>query len=225
MRAVSASLLLPLRQIGDPAFRGPLLKGIGGALVAFLALIWMADWGISSLLSGNGWLATLAGLLGGILVLVSAIWLFVPVTLAIAGLFLDEVAEAVERRYYSSLPEPEGPGLHHQIWAGVVLGLQMLGLTLVVAPLAILMPPAGALAFWAVAAVSLGYGLFDGVAQRRMSVEASRRLRRTMRWQVLAVGAVLAAFALVPVANLLVPVLGTAAMTHLLHRHRSSSLA
>jgi uncharacterized protein involved in cysteine biosynthesis len=69
-----------------------------------------------------------------------------------------------------------------------------------------------------VAALSLGYGLFDGVAQRRMSVDQSRRLRRKMRLPVLAVGGVLAAMALVPIMNLLVPILGTAAMTHLLHR-------
>ncbi|MFC7539957.1 hypothetical protein ACFQU2_11535 [Siccirubricoccus deserti] len=36
---------------------------------------------------------------------------------------------------------------------------------------------------------------------------------------VLGLGAVLAAMALVPGLNLLVPVLGTAAMTHLMHRN------
>jgi uncharacterized protein involved in cysteine biosynthesis len=35
---------------------------------------------------------------------------------------------------------------------------------------------------------------------------------------VLGLGAVLAALSLVPVVNLLVPVFGTAVMTHLLHR-------
>jgi uncharacterized protein involved in cysteine biosynthesis len=220
MRAVPASLLLPFQQISDPAFRWPLLKGLGGALLAFLALVGLADWGVASLVGGDGWLARLAGLFGGLLVLVSAVWLFVPVTLAIAGLFLDEVAAAVEHRYYSFLPPADGSGLHQQIWAGLKLGLQMLGLTLLVMPFALLLPPFGAAAFWAVAAVSLGYGLFDGVAQRRMSVEQSRQLRRRMRWSVLAVGGVLAALSLVPLVNLLVPVLGTAAMTHLLHRER-----
>jgi uncharacterized protein involved in cysteine biosynthesis len=220
MRAVPASLLLPFQQISDPAFRWPLLKGLGGALLAFLALVGLADWGVASLVGGDGWLARLAGLFGGLLVLVSAVWLFVPVTLAIAGLFLDEVAAAVEHRYYSFLPPADGSGLHQQIWAGLKLGLQMLGLTLLVMPFALLLPPFGAAAFWAVAAVSLGYGLFDGVAQRRMSVEQSRQLRRRMRWSVLVVGGVLAALSLVPLVNLLVPVLGTAAMTHLLHRER-----
>jgi uncharacterized protein involved in cysteine biosynthesis len=218
MHAVATSLVLPFRQLTDSAFRRPLFRGLGGAVVAFLALIWLADWGVAALLSGSGWWATLAGVLGGLLVLISALWLFVPVALAISGLFLDDVAEAVERRYYPLLPPAEGPALHHQIWAGCVLGLQMLGLTILIMPLGFLVPPLGAVAFWAVAALSLGYGLFDGVAQRRMSVEQSRLLRRQVRWPVLTVGAVLAALALVPIANLLVPVLGTAAMTHLLQR-------
>ncbi|MFC7551678.1 cysteine biosynthesis protein CysZ [Pseudoroseomonas wenyumeiae] len=220
MRAIPASLLLPFQQLTDPAFRWPLLKGLGGALLAFLALIGLADWGVSSLVGGDGWLATLAGLFGGLLVLVSAVWLFVPVALAIAGLFLDEVAAAVEQRYYPALPPAEGSGLHQQIWAGLKLGLQVLGLAILIMPLAFLLPPVGAVAFWAVAAVSLGYGLFDGVAQRRMSVQQSHQLRRQMRWSVLTVGAALAALSLVPLANLLVPVIGTAAMTHLLHRGR-----
>jgi uncharacterized protein involved in cysteine biosynthesis len=221
MRAISASLLLPFQQITDPAFRWPLLKGIGGAMLGFLALIGLADWGVGSLLGGQGWLATAAGLLGGALVLISAIWLFVPMALAIAGLFLDEVADAVEQRHYPSLPPAEGSRLHHQVWAGIKLGLRMLGLTLVVLPLTFLMPPLGALAFWAIAAVSLGYGLFDGVAQRRMTVEQSHHLRRRLRGSILMIGGVLAALSLVPFLNLLVPILGTAAMTHLLHRGKA----
>ncbi|WP_237182291.1 EI24 domain-containing protein [Roseomonas marmotae] len=210
--------MLPFQQIGDPAFRWPLLKGIGGAVLAFAGLVWLADWGVASLVGGGGWLAAVAGLLGGLLVLISAIWLFVPVALAIAGIFLDEVAEAVEHRHYPGLPPAEGSSLHGQVWAGLMLGLKMLGVTILVLPVTILMPPLGTLAFWAIATVSLGYGLFDGVAQRRMSVEQSRILRRALRFPVLALGGVLAALSLVPIVNLMVPVLGTAAMTHLLHR-------
>ncbi|MBO1080220.1 EI24 domain-containing protein [Roseomonas haemaphysalidis] len=218
MHAIPASLILPWQQIGEPGFRWPLFKGVGGAILAFAALIGLADWGVASLVGGQGWLATLAGLLGGLLVLVSAVWLFVPVTMAIAGLFLDEVADAVERRHYPSLPPAEGSALHSQAWAGLTLGVRLLGLTLLVAPLALFLPPVGAVAFWAIAAVSLGYGLFDGVAQRRMSIAESHRLRARMRGPILVLGGVLALLALVPLLNLTVPVLGTAAMTHLLHR-------
>lgn len=218
MKAVPASLLLPLQQITDPAFRMPLLKGLGAAILAFGGLAWLADWGVASLAGGTGWLATVAGLLGGLLVLIAAVWLFVPVLLAITGLFLDEVAEAVERRFYPQLPPADGASLAAQVGANLRFALRFLLISLVLLPLALLLPPVGVVLFWAVATISLGYGLFDGVAQRRMSIAESHRLRRSRRGEILVVGGMLAALAAVPLLNLLVPVLGTAAMTHLLHR-------
>ncbi|HWX51300.1 MAG TPA: EI24 domain-containing protein [Roseomonas sp.] len=223
MKTIAASLLLPFRQITDPGFRRPLLKGLLAAILAFGGLAVLADWGVGALVGGQGWLATMAGLLGGALVLLTAIWLFVPVLLAITSLFLDDVAEAVERRFYPALPPAEGASLSAQIRANLALSLRLLVLSLVILPLTLLLPPVGVVLFWAVSAVSLGYGLFEGVAQRRMSVPESRILRRRRRTEILAVGAVLAIAAVLPVANLLVPVLGTAAMTHLLHRDREQA--
>ncbi|ONG50652.1 cysteine biosynthesis protein CysZ [Pseudoroseomonas deserti] len=218
MKAVPASLLLPLKQLDDPAFRRPLLKALGVAILAFGGLAWLADWGVGWLAGGTGWLATVAGLLGGLLVLVSTFWLFVPVMLGITGLFSDEVAEAVERRFYPALPPAQGASIAAQARAGLGLALRFLVISLALLPLALIAPPLGVVVYWVLAALSLGYGLFDGVAQRRMSVADSQALRRRHRAQILAIGGALAALAVVPVANLLVPVLGTAAMTHLLHR-------
>jgi len=218
MKTVTASLVLPLRQIGDPGFRRPLLKGLLASLLAFAVLVGLADWGAGALVGGEGWLSTLAGLLGGALVLAGAIWFFVPVLLALTSLFLDDVAEAVERRFYPGLPPARGASLSHQVWSNLALSARLLLATVVIFPLALMLPPLGVVLFWAVATVSLGYGLFEGVAQRRMSAAEARALRRKRRNEVLAIGAVLAALAVVPFVNLLVPVLGTAAMTHLLHR-------
>ncbi|MFT8243911.1 EI24 domain-containing protein [Roseomonas sp. BN140053] len=225
MRAVAASLLLPWGQLTEPGFRWPLIKGLLGAIVAFGALVLLAGWGVGALAGGTGWLATLAATLGGALVLVSAVWLFVPVALAISGLFVDEVAEAVERQHFPGLPPAAGASLTAQVWAALGLAARVLLLTLLVLPLAFLLPGVGLVLLWAVAAWSLGQGFFEGVAQRRMTVAASRALWRRRRPEVLAVGAALAGLAAVPLLNLLVPVLGTAAMTHLLHRGRDGTVA
>lgn len=218
MNAVLASLSLPFRQLGDGPFLAPLAKGLAGAVLCFAGLVWLADWGVAHLLAGQGWWATLARLFGAALVLASAIWLFVPVAIALAGLFLDEVAAAVEARFYPNLPPPRGASLLAQGWAGLALGLKVLGLTVIVLPLVLLAPPFGLALLWLLGAVSLGFGFFEAVAQRRMSVAESRLLGRRWRGRVLAVGAGLAALAYVPGMNLLIPVLGTAAMTHLLQR-------
>ncbi|MBP0443724.1 EI24 domain-containing protein [Roseomonas sp. SSH11] len=218
MSAVLTSLLLPLGQVFDKGFRGPLLKGVLGAVLSLGGLIILMGWAMDAVAGGTGWLATIAGVLGGVAALFAAFWLFVPFVLAIAGLFLEETAAAVERRHYPGLPEARGASLAAQGVFNVVLALKVLALNLVLLPVALLLPVVGAVVLWVVAAVSLGHGLFEGVAQRRMSVPQARLLRKRREFSVLALGGVMAALAIVPFANLLVPVLGTAAMTHLLHR-------
>ena len=225
MTAVIASLTLPFDQVFDRGFRGPLIKGLLGAVLALGGLIWLSSWGVAALAGGTGWLATAAEVLGGVAALFAAFWLFVPFALAIAGLFLDETAEAVERRHYPGLPPPRGASLAAQGAFNVTLALKVLALNIVLLPLALLVPLVGGVLLWLVAAVSLGHGLFEGVAQRRLTVAQARVLRKRREFSVFAVGAVMAALAVVPFANLLVPVLGTAAMTHLLHRGADGPVA
>ena len=104
-----------------------------------------------------------------------------------------------------------------QVRFNLWFGLRLAVLSLATLPLTLALPPVGAALLWLVSAVGLGHGLFEGVAQRRMSVDQARALRRAREASVLGVGAVLAGIALIPGLNLIVPVIGTAAMTHLLH--------
>jgi CysZ protein len=214
-----APLLLALRQLGDPAFLGPLLKGLGGAVLVFAGLVAAGAWGAEALAGGSGWLAKAAAALGGLLAVGLAVWLFVPVMLAVAGLFLDPVSAAVERRFYPGLPPASGASLAAQVRFNLWFGLRLAVLSLAALPLILALPPVGTALLWLVSAFGLGHGLFEGVAQRRMGVAEARALRRAREGRVLGVGAILAAISLIPVLNLIVPVLGTAAMTHLLHRN------
>jgi uncharacterized protein involved in cysteine biosynthesis len=212
------AILLTLRQLGDRAFLWPLLGGLAGALAVFAGLAGLSAWALGGLAGGTGWLAGLAATAGGLLTLGLAVWLFVPVMLAISGLFVDVVAAAVERRFYPGLPPAAGAGLLAQGGFNLWLGVKAGAASLIALPLALLFPPLGAMAFLVIGAVSLGHGLFEGVAQRRMGVAEARAARRQREGQVLGLGFLLALLSLVPGLNLLVPVVGTAAMTHLLHR-------
>ncbi|MDB5375424.1 MAG: cysteine biosynthesis protein CysZ [Belnapia sp.] len=220
-----SACFLALRQLGDPAFIGPLAKAFGAALLAFLGLAAAAAWAVGGLAGGDGWLAGLAAALGGVLVLALAIWLFVPVMLGLAGLFLDSVAAAVERRFYPHLPPAQGASLLAQIRFNLGFALKTGGLALLALPLLLFAPMVGAVVLWLISSVALGHGLFEGVAQRRMAVAPARVLRWRREVPVLGIGAIMAALSLVPGLNLLVPVLGTAAMTHLLHRGQGQGQA
>src|SRR5215207_3709366 len=143
-------LLLAIRQLGDRSFLAPLLKGLGGAVLVFAGLVAAGAWGADALAGGSGWVSKAAAALGGLLALGLAVWLFVPVMLAVAGLFLDPVAEAVERRFYPGLPPARGASLAAQARFNLRFGLRMGALSLATLPLALAVPPVGTVLLWLV---------------------------------------------------------------------------
>jgi uncharacterized protein involved in cysteine biosynthesis len=134
-----------------------------------------------------------------------------------AAMFVDTVAKAVERRFYPTLPPARGAPLAVQVWDGVAVGLRVLGFSVISLLLAVLLPGVGLLLGWAVSAWGIGRGLFVATAMRRMGRAQAEMEYKARRGGALALGAVLALAGLLPPLNLLVPVLGTAAMVHLLY--------
>jgi uncharacterized protein involved in cysteine biosynthesis len=84
--------------------------------------------------------------------------------------------------------------------------------------LALLIPGVGLVLAWAIGAFAIGRGLFVAVAMRRMDRPEAEALYRRERSVVLAQGGIMALACYLPLLNLLLPVIGTAAMVHLLDR-------
>jgi uncharacterized protein involved in cysteine biosynthesis len=105
-----------------------------------------------------------------------------------------------------------------QLWDGGVVALKVLALNVLALALVLVLPGIGFVLGWAIAAYAIGRGLFVAVAMRRMPRSVAESIYCRIRLSVLAQGAVLALAAYVPVLNLLIPVIGTAAMVHLLDR-------
>lgn len=211
-------LLRAVSQLNDPVFLGVVWRSVVLSLAAFLALLAGSVWLSQDLVGQSGWLGWAAGALGGIGAGLLALWLFVPAALLIATLFIDRVAAAVEGRFFPHLPQASGAPLSVQAWDGVALGAQVLGMQVLALLLAILLPGVGLLLGWLITGWAIGRGLFVAVAMRRMSRPDALRLYGRQRLAVLAPGVALAFAGTVPLLNLLVPVVGTAAMVHLLHR-------
>jgi uncharacterized protein involved in cysteine biosynthesis len=211
------SVALALSQLDDPAFRRPLLWGVLGAALSIALLVWGAIEGAAWLAGGTGWLSWLAQAGGGLAALVAAWWLFLPVAAAIAAQLVEPVAAAVERRHYPHLPPPRGASVAAQIAFGVRFGLKLLALQLVLLPL-LFVPVVGFALAVIVSAHALGSGMVQQTALLRMDAPQARHAWQRLRWAGWGLGLVLAAIALVPLLNLLVPVLGTAASVHLLQR-------
>jgi uncharacterized protein involved in cysteine biosynthesis len=216
MTALFSPLLRALSQLDDRVFLGVLLRSVAWSAVCFIALHVAAVWTVDRLLDLHGWIGWAADLLGGIGASLLALWLFLPVAAAIGTLYIDRVAGAVERRWYPSLPPPRGASVAAQLWDAVSVGARILLLSVLALVLALIIPGIGLILAWVIGGYAIGRGLFAAVAMRRMPRAAAWMLYRRARPVVLVQGCILALAGYVPVLNLLIPVVGTAAMVHVL---------
>ncbi len=210
-------------QIGDRAFRGVLLRGLGLTIL----LLTGATWGVQLLLPDTvslpwfGEIGWLSSLLSGF-VLVSMIGLsvilMVPVASVFTGLFLDRITTAVEAKHYPQLPPAKGVSMGDiLVDTTAFLGLMILVnlLALVIYLLSTLAAP---VVFWVVNGLLLGREYFQMVAMRRLGRREAKQLRRRHAVQIWLAGVLMVVPLTIPVVNLLVPVLGVATFTHMFHR-------
>lgn len=217
--------LRAVSQLDDRAFLSAVLHSVLWSALAFVLLGAGLAWGAHAAAAGVGWLAWVASLLGVVGAALLTLVLFVPLATAIALMFSDRVAAAVERRHYPTLPPATPATLAAQAWDGVALGLRVLLMQMAALVLTLLLPGPGLVLGWVVAAWAMGRGLFVAVAMRRMTRAAAVAVYRRHRLAVLAQGGLMVAASLVPVLNLLAPVLGVAALVHVLHAPGSNAAA
>lgn len=205
---------LAVSQLGDPAFRGVLWRSVAWAVAAFACLHFGAVWVVARVLHWHGILEWIGYVAGGAVVSLLTLWLFLPVATAIGAMYVDRIAAAVEGRFYPWLGAPSGASALSQSLDGLAVGLRVLILNIVALFLAIFIPGIGWAAGWAIGAYAIGRGLFVTVAMRRVPRQTAEMLYRANRGPILIQGAALALATYVPIANLLIPVIATAAMVH-----------
>ncbi|MBT54819.1 MAG: hypothetical protein CMF72_15635 [Mameliella sp.] len=216
-----------IAQLPDPRFRGVLIRGVGITLATLIAAVFvvfqMVGWLIGDdaslpLIGTVSWLDDAASWASVPVMLVLSAFLMIPVASAITSLFLEEVAQAVEDRHYPGL----GPATPVSFADGLRDSLGFLG-TLVVANLLafvlyLLFAPLAPFIFWALNGFLLGREYFTLAAMRRVGRVEARKLRRGHIGAIWATGVIMAVPLTIPIVNLLVPVLGAAAFTHVFHR-------
>jgi CysZ protein len=208
------------REVFSPALRGILWKSIGLTL-ALLALVWLGLTRLVDYLLTNHSLSAdypivdgFAFFLAGAGLLIALVYLLPAVTAVVAGYFLDDVADVVERQDYPA----DRPGAALPFGKAILYGLRFAGLSLLVNLVALLLffiPGINIAAFFVANAYLLGREYFELAAGRFWPAEDVTRLRMEHRGTVLAAGAVLAGLVLVPVLNLITPIFGAAMMVHL----------
>jgi CysZ protein len=207
-------------QFDDRVFVGVVLRAVAWSALSFALLHLLAVEIVRSLLADPDqpvaalpWLAGILAWFGASLL---TLWLFVPTAAAIAALYVDRIARAVEHRYYPDLPEPPGAPILEQLVDAAALAIRLAAFGLLALLVALLIPGLGVVCGWAITGYALGRGLFLSVAMRRLPRLEATRLYRRYRGAVLAPGFAIAMVVWVPIVNLFVPVIAVAAMVHVL---------
>lgn len=222
---ILGSFFAALGQITDPAFRGVLVKGVGLTFLllaglyslVFFGTMWLVPDVISLPWVGEITFAdTLLSWGSLILMAILSVFLMIPVASAFTGIFLDQVADAVETRHFPHL----GPAPQVNLAETVRESLKFLAIIIIANLFALLFyfTPLAPFVFFGVNGFLLGREYFRMIAVRRLGrAEAGHTFRRHIL-TIWAAGALMVVPLTIPILNLLIPILGAATFTHLYHR-------
>ena len=203
----------------DPAIRRVLWVSFAATIALVLTLPALTGWGLAQLQFANwAWVDTTLDVLGGVAVLALGILLFPAIVGLVAGLFLDDVAQAVEARHYPALPPPRRQRIGEIIWGSLRFFCVLAAANLVAVGIVLIVPGLSLLVFWLVNGYLLGREYFELVAARRLEPAEVRALWRQRQGRFIAAGLLVAAIVMIPIINLIAPVLGAAFITHVFHR-------
>lgn len=224
---IFGDFLKALGQLSDPRFRRVMLLGVllsiallVGIYAAFLALIqWATPDSIDIPFVGPvGGLGTLLSWGSALFMIGLSVFLMVPVASAFTGLFLEDVAQAVEDRHYPGQPHVARVPFVDSLVETVNFFALLVGVNVLALVLYGFAGPFIPVVFWVVNGFLLGREYFTMVATRRLGRAGAKALRRRYGGQIWIAGSLMAAPLSLPLINLLIPVLGAATFTHLFHR-------
>lgn len=222
-----------LGQVFDPRFRAVMGKGIGLTLLLLIAIYIAFVFTLGLFLPDTLRLPVIGDIslnlalsIGSFFVMIGlSVFLMVPVASAFTGLFLDEVAEAVEDRHYSGLPSAPRMTMVDIIkdslgFLGVIIGANLLALVFY-----LLLNVAAPVIFWGLNGFLLGREYFQMAAMRRLGREGAKAARKRHMPQIWIAGALMAVPLTVPIVNLFIPVIGAATFTHMFMRLEGANLS
>lgn len=227
---IPASFLAAVGQIGDPRFRWVLIQGVGLTIMLLCALYAVVFFGVQWVLPETftipwiGEVAFVETLLSWgslILMMVLSVFLMVPVASAFTGMFLDEVADAVEAKHYPHLPPVNHVGLAENLRETVSFLVVILVANLVA--LLFYFTPFAPFVFYGLNGFLLSREYFRMVAVRRLGRAEAKAAYRKNLLTIWMAGVLMALPLTIPIMNLVIPILGAATFTHLFHRLNAQS--
>lgn len=219
-----------LSQILSPPMRAILWRSIALALVLIVALAtglqrllsWLASsaaqWAETSLgasyhlpIEISSWVISIAAGLG---IVVGAVFLMPAITALVASVFVDDVADIVEREHYPAEKPGQALPFASAMFQGGKTALWSVLVYLVAVPF-LLFGGLGLIIFFVATAWLLGREYFELAAMRFRPIDEAKAMRKQYAGTVFAYGAIIAAFVSIPIVNLATPLFGMALMVHM----------
>lgn len=213
-----------LGELFDPALRQVFWKSIGLTIVGLIviwfglrALLEVATIPFISSYALPDWIGTIgifATIAASIAIAVGLAFLIGPVSAAIAGIFLDDVADHIEAQDYPY----DVRGKPMALVPSIIMSLKFFGIVIFgnfCALLLLLVPGVNLIAFFAVNGYLLGREYFQFAAMRFHDERTATMLRARYSTKVVMAGFLIAGFLAIPIVNLLTPLFGAALMVHL----------
>jgi CysZ protein len=226
---IFSSATKALRSLADPGMRGVFWKTLGLTILALVAAWFAISSGFTHLAlpwvenlfqfdfklpQWTGWISFFALVAAGAGLAAALAFLLGPVSALIAGIFLDDAADSLEKSEYPDDPPGKAMPIAEGIWlAAKFTGVVILGN--IVALILLLVPGINLVAFFVVNGYLLGREFFEFAALRFAGEEHVRMLRSKYAGTIFGAGLVIAAFLAVPLLNILTPLFGAALMVHL----------
>jgi len=213
------AILKTFNQFFEPAFWRVLLKSllISGVLLGLC--LWVGLEMVGSLpQTGYGWLDWIIEKISPVGAFLMAFILYPALASVVMGLFLDDIAKAVETRYYLDDRPGVPVGVRTSFVSALKLGLTMLVVNLVALPFYILFlffPLLSLALFYLINGYLLNKEYFELIAQRHGDEALHKALRKKHGGRLFVGGCAIAFLFTLPFLNLTAPLLATGLMVHI----------
>jgi CysZ protein len=215
MTVMFDAAMAAVREIVSPPFRRVLLKSLGMTFL-FLALAWVGldKLALSYVAVNHPWLQVALTYATGVGLFILLAFFIGPISVLVAGLFLDDLADVVEADLYPPGERGEAIPASQAVVMGVRFAAVSAGVNLL-ALFLLLVPGVNAVAFLLANAYLLGREYFLFAATRFRSLEEALDMRRRYAPQLFLAGLFIAAFVMTPGLNVLTPLFGVAFMSRI----------
>lgn len=215
------ALFKALAQLPEKPLTTVLVKSVILAIVVFIGTYLALGWSIAALdyvtIEWLDWMLKAVAGLGAVF----GTWLLFPIIVtAFIGVFLDDVSAAVEDKHYPGDAPGTPVGLADSLFSAIKMVLVMLVLNIFILLPLFFIPVVGQVAYYGINGYLISREYFEQAAMRHHPRQNIRPLRKAQSGSLILLGVGFVFLMTIPVVNLIIPVVATAAMVHMVKKNK-----